>query len=111
MGPGNSTTYIGSVSMPATVPDGIFKQLKKLDTCSVANAIERLDVRPRNEGFVTGVAECRFPEFKPMLGYAVTGRLRGSSPPVSGRCYYDRIDFWSYVATLPGPRVLVLADV
>ena len=46
-----------------------------------------------------------------MLGYAVTGRIRSSSPPMSGRCYYDRMDFWQYVATIPEPRVLVLQDV
>ena len=30
---------------------------------------------------------------------------------MSGRCYYDRMDFWNYVATVPEPRVLVLQDV
>ncbi len=30
---------------------------------------------------------------------------------MSGRCYYDRMDFWNYVATMPEPRVLVLQDV
>jgi regulator of RNase E activity RraA len=30
---------------------------------------------------------------------------------MTGRCYYDRIDFWEYVATIPEPRVLVLQDV
>ena len=30
---------------------------------------------------------------------------------MSGRCYYDRMDFWKYLATLPEPRVLVLEDV
>jgi regulator of RNase E activity RraA len=27
------------------------------------------------------------------------------------RCYYDRIDWWTYVASLPEPRVIVLQDV
>jgi 4-hydroxy-4-methyl-2-oxoglutarate aldolase len=30
---------------------------------------------------------------------------------MSGRCYYDRMDFWKYVATIPKPRVIVLQDV
>ena len=97
--------------MPETVSDAVFKQLKALDTCTVSNAIERLNVRLRNEGFVVGASECRFPSLPPMLGYAVTGRIRSSSPPMTGRCYYDRIDFWRYVATLPAPRVMVLEDV
>jgi 4-hydroxy-4-methyl-2-oxoglutarate aldolase len=46
-----------------------------------------------------------------MLGYAVTGRIRTSSPPISGRCYYDRVDFWEYVTRIPAPRVIVMEDV
>jgi regulator of RNase E activity RraA len=26
------------------------------------------------------------------------------------RCYYDRMDWWSYVASLPKPRILVVQD-
>jgi 4-hydroxy-4-methyl-2-oxoglutarate aldolase len=85
--------------------------IRALDTCTVSNAIERLNGRLRNEGFVSGALRCRFPSFKPMLGYAVTGRVRSSLPPMTGRCYYDRMDFWSYLASLPAPRVMVLQDV
>jgi 4-hydroxy-4-methyl-2-oxoglutarate aldolase len=87
------------------------EKIRGLDTCSVANAIERLNVRLRNEGFSAGALRCHFPEFPPMLGYAVTGRIRSSSPPMTGRGYYDRMDFWSYVATVQEPRVIVLQDV
>jgi 4-hydroxy-4-methyl-2-oxoglutarate aldolase len=86
-------------------------KIRALDTCTVANAIERLKVRLRNEGFISGAARCRFPNLAPMVGYAVTGRIRSSSPPMSGRCYYDRMDFWNYLTTIPSPRVLVLQDV
>jgi len=92
------------------VSRGDFDALRDLDTCTVSNAIERLNVRLRNEGFIAGAVRCRFPTFKPMLGYAVTGRIRSSFPPMAGRCYYDRMDFWSYLATLPEPRVMVLQD-
>ena len=94
-----------------TVPDTVFEKLKALDTCTASNAIERLNVRLRNEGFVAGALRCRFRNFAPMLGYAVTGRIRSASAPLSGRCYYDRMDFWKYLATLPEPRVIVLEDV
>lgn len=97
--------------MPSGLSSSLFEQLKSLDTCTASNAIERLDARLRNEGFVSGAVRCRYPNFKPMLGFAVTGRIRSSSAPMSGRCYYDRIDFWKYVTTLPQPRVMVLEDV
>src|SRR5579863_806813 len=86
------------------------EKLAGLDTCTVSNAIERLNVRLRNEGFVSGAARCRFPSLPPMIGYAATGRIRTESPPMTHRCYYDRMDWWTYVASLPEPRVMVLQD-
>jgi 4-hydroxy-4-methyl-2-oxoglutarate aldolase len=88
-----------------------FERLAALDTCSASNAIERLQVRLRNEGFISGAVRSRFPGFPPMLAYAVTGRIRTSAPPMAARCYYDRIDFWKYLATIPAPRVMVIQDV
>jgi 4-hydroxy-4-methyl-2-oxoglutarate aldolase len=91
--------------------DAVFEKLKTLDTCTVSNAVERLNVRLRNEGFISGAVRCRFPSFQTMLGYAVTGRIRSANAPMSGRCYYDRMDFWRYLATLPEPRIMILEDV
>jgi regulator of RNase E activity RraA len=87
------------------------EKLADLDTCTVSNAIERLNVRLRNEGFVSGTAHCQFPNLGPMVGYAATGRIRTASPPMTHRCYYDRMDWWSYVASIPEPRVIVLQDI
>jgi 4-hydroxy-4-methyl-2-oxoglutarate aldolase len=87
------------------------EKLSMIDTCTVSNAIERLNVRLRNEGFVPGGVRCQFPNLGPMVGYAATGRIRTASAPMTHRCYYDRIDWWSYVASLPEPRVIVLQDV
>ncbi|HTR38734.1 MAG TPA: RraA family protein [Bryobacteraceae bacterium] len=86
-------------------------KLRAFDTCTVSNAIERLDVRLRNEGFVAHEVRCQFPDLSPMVGYAATARIRTSSPPMTQRCYYDRPDWWNYVASVPEPRVMVLQDV
>jgi 4-hydroxy-4-methyl-2-oxoglutarate aldolase len=86
------------------------EKLKAFDSCTISNAIERLNVRLRNEGFLSGPARCRFPNLPPIAGYAATARIRTSSPPMSHRCYYDRMDWWHYVASLPEPRILVLQD-
>lgn len=86
------------------------ERLRAFDTCTVSNAIERLNVRLRNEGFVSGAVRCRFPDLPPMVGYAATGRIRTGSPPMAQRCYYDRVDWWNYVASLPKPRVIVVQD-
>jgi 4-hydroxy-4-methyl-2-oxoglutarate aldolase len=87
------------------------EDLSALDTCTVSNSIERLNVRLRNEGFVSRTVHCQFPELGPMVGYAATGRIRTASPPMTQRCYYDRMDWWEYVASVTEPRVLVLQDV
>ncbi len=86
------------------------EKLKSFDSCTISNAIECLNVRLRNEGFLSGTARCRFPRLPPMVGYAATARIRSSAPPMSQRCYYDRMDWWNYVDSLPEPRVLVLQD-
>jgi 4-hydroxy-4-methyl-2-oxoglutarate aldolase len=87
------------------------KQIQRLDTCTVSNAIERLKARPRNEGSVSGsVVRCQFPNFAPMLGYAVTGRMRSTTAPVSARAYHMNMGWWRYVASIPEPRVMVIED-
>lgn len=96
---------------PCRLPASTIQQLAAVDTCSVANAIEQFDVRTRNEGFVSQVAHCMFPEMPPCAGHAVTATFRSSMTPVAGRCYFDRPDWWSYVASAPEPRFLVLQDV
>ncbi len=88
-----------------------FERLHKLDTCTVSNAIERLEARPRNEGSVRGSAlHCFFPKLPPTLGYAVTGKMRSTTAPVSGRAYHENMHWWRYVASLPEPRVMVVQD-
>lgn len=94
-----------------TVPSSVdIDKLKGFDSCTISNAIEQLNVRLRNEGFLSGTARCRFPKLPPMVGYAATARIRTAAPPMDHRCYYDRMDWWNYVASLPEPRVLVLQD-
>jgi 4-hydroxy-4-methyl-2-oxoglutarate aldolase len=88
-----------------------FERVRVLDTCTVSNAIERLNVRLRNEGFVSDAVNCQFPRLGPMLGYAVTGLIRTSTPPVAGNSYHDRIGFLQYVSSMPEPRVMVFQDV
>jgi 4-hydroxy-4-methyl-2-oxoglutarate aldolase len=84
--------------------------LSRFDSCTLSNAIERFNVRPRNEGFMAGDAICRFPHNPPIVGHAVTGRIQTYMPPISGKCYYDHIEWWRYLVTIPPPRVVVLQD-
>ena len=85
--------------------------LRQTDTCTVSNAIESFDVRMRNEGYIHTGPRCLFPELPPVAGYALTGRIRTTVPPViRNRCYYNSPEWWEYVAGAAGPKVMVLLD-
>ncbi len=91
-------------------PDTL-QALAKVDTCSVTNAIECFGVRLRNEGFTDSTIRCRLPSLPPMVGYAMTLRVRSSSPSWKNRDYLDRADWWTQLEAQPLPHVLVIEDV
>jgi 4-hydroxy-4-methyl-2-oxoglutarate aldolase len=96
--------------MGATLTPEVLHALKALDTCSVANAIELLSERMRNEGF-TSPAIHRFTTGKSsVVGHAVTVRIHCSRPPAIGRKYEERTDWWNYVVSVPAPRIVVIED-
>ena len=84
--------------------------LRRLDACTLANAIETFQRRLRNEGFVDHTVRCLFPNLQPMIGYAATIKIRGSSPAFAGPAYEDGTEWWDYVQSLPEPRVVVVQD-
>jgi 4-hydroxy-4-methyl-2-oxoglutarate aldolase len=86
------------------------EQLRQLDSCSVANAIETFGVRLRNMGFADATVRCMFEEFPPMVGYAATVRIRTSDPPMEGESYYYRLDWLDHVLSVPAPRIVVVED-
>lgn len=94
--------------------DGVSPQdldaLRRIDSCTLSNAIETLNLRARNEGFIQRSLSCIFPKLPPVVGHAVTGRMRASEPPITGHCYYDHIEWWQYVESVPPPRIIVLLD-
>ncbi|MGA2185533.1 MAG: RraA family protein [Bryobacteraceae bacterium] len=86
------------------------ESLRRFTTCQIADAIETFAVRLRNEGFMDASVRCMFAQLPPMVGYAVTARIRTSEPPMTGRSYPGRTDWWNYLQTIPAPRVVVLED-
>jgi regulator of RNase E activity RraA len=83
---------------------------RRLDTCSVSNAVETFDCRLRNEGFTDAAVRCIFENRPPVIGHAVTARIHGSLPPAVGHSYFDRTDWWTYILTVPPPRIVVVED-
>jgi 4-hydroxy-4-methyl-2-oxoglutarate aldolase len=83
---------------------------RRLDTCKVSNAIETFDVRLRNEGFADSTIRALFDEVPPVIGYAVTARIRSSVTPPVGHNYHDRTDWWNYIVAAPHPRIVIVED-
>jgi regulator of RNase E activity RraA len=90
---------------------GLVDAFRRLDTCKVANAIETFGVRLRNEGFADSTLRAVFDDLPPIVGHAVTARIRSSVPPPVGHNYHDRTDWWNYILTVPVPRVVIVDDV
>jgi 4-hydroxy-4-methyl-2-oxoglutarate aldolase len=89
----------------------VIRALAKLDTCTVANVIDDMDVRLRNQGFCDGSIHCMLPELPPVCGHAVTCTIRSAATPMEGRSYHDRTDWWAFIESQPRPRVIVLEDI
>lgn len=85
--------------------------LQRLDACRISNAIETFDCRLRNEGFANGSIRAIVQDLPPVVGHAVTATIRCSAPPAVGQRYHDRTDWWSFILTVPPPRIVVVEDV
>jgi regulator of RNase E activity RraA len=89
----------------------VVRTLAELDSCTVANVIDEMDVRLRNQGFCDGTIRCMLPELPSVCGYAVTCTIRSAATPMEGRAYYDRPDWWQFIQKQPEPRIVVLEDI
>lgn len=94
-----------NVNMPLTADQ--LNLLGITNTPTIANAVERLGIRDRNEGFTRGNIRAVFPELGVMVGYAVTVTMRSTRAPVKKLALKE---YWDHIATIPAPRVVVVQD-
>ena len=80
--------------------------LRKLDTPTIANVLEPLDIRPRTEGFTRPEIRCIFPDLGTMAGYAVTLTISAARPAAG----LPREEYLKAVLATPAPRVVVIHD-
>ena len=83
--------------------------LKTVDSPTVANAIELLEVRGRHEGFLPLDVKCIFPEFGRTVGYAVTAQVETMTRQEPGDAA-QFVDLFKLVEAAPKPAVVVLQE-
>lgn len=84
-------------------------ELRKFDSPTICNAIERFAVRPFTAGFMGPAIRHLQGGERPVVGYAVTGRISATEPPSAED--RDRIFTWfEAVAATPRPSIAVLED-
>ncbi|WP_321472070.1 RraA family protein [uncultured Paludibaculum sp.] len=84
--------------------------LKTVDTPTLSNAIEVLDVRPRAQGFTPLQVRCLFPEFGRMVGYAVTAQVETVTQTGPGGPE-GHIELYRQLEQMPKPAVIVLQEI
>jgi 4-hydroxy-4-methyl-2-oxoglutarate aldolase len=84
--------------------------LKTVDTATLANAVELLNLRPRSEGYASLDLKCLFPEFGPMCGYAVTAHAETVTlgAPKTEEAF---VELFEAVERSPKPAVVVMQEI
>lgn len=90
--------------------DNIISFLKTIDTPTVCNAIELLDVRPGTENFTSNKVKCLYPELGPMAGYAVTVQIETVTRMVP-RDPAVTLKLYEAVEASPKPVVVVIQEI
>ena len=85
-----------------------FDALRRIDSPTIANAIETFQVRPRVAGYVGYDIRCIFPDLPPMLGYAITCTVDSTT---EGREGIGFNTLYELLARAPKPAVVVMQDV
>ena len=86
------------------------EELKKIDSPTISNAIETLQVRDRFEGYLGPEIRCIFPELKPTLGYAVTVTIE-NVPAGESANGAKQFEFFDALEAAPRPSVCVFKDI
>ena len=94
--------------MPQLNPKEL-ENLRQISSCSIANAIQNLNVIPRNEGYMSPDIKSIFPDMAPMIGYAVTAVITADMPP-SKDMNVSRLRLIEEIIQTPEPRIVVIKD-
>ncbi len=94
--------------MPVVLSPDQIDALRRIDSPTIANAIETFEVRPRVAGYVGYDIRCIFPDLPPTVGYAVTCTVDSTTEGREG-IGFNRL--YEMLADAPKPAVVVMQDV
>jgi len=89
--------------------DEQLEALRRIDSPTISNAIERFRVRRRVDGFAGWHLRCAFPELGSTIGYAVTCTADSTTEVRSDERGLLRL--WAAVEQAPKPSVIVIKDI
>lgn len=82
--------------------------LRDVDSPTIANALERLALRDRSDGYIGGSVQCAFPELGTMVGTALTVTVDNAvGRPARQDGYWQ---LWSALDKAAGPTIIVMKD-
>ncbi len=90
--------------------DSLISYLQTIDTPTLSNAIELLDIRPRSENFAPHWLRCLYPELGTMVGYAVTVQME-TMTRMEPRDEQKTIAFYEAIEASPKPAVVVMQEI
>jgi 4-hydroxy-4-methyl-2-oxoglutarate aldolase len=92
----------------ATQPD--VEALRKIDTPTLSNAIEGLQLRPKDEGFTPWQIRCLFPGLGRLCGFAVTAQVETMTQS-NEKHEAEFIELFGSVENTSKPAVVVFQEV
>jgi regulator of RNase E activity RraA len=94
--------------MAVTLTHEQLDALKRIDSPTIANAIETFKIRPRVDGYVGMDIKCIFGNLPPMVGYAITCTVDSTT---EGRVGIGFNELYKILEQAPKPAVIVMKDV
>src|SRR5579872_3081544 len=99
--------------MRAAAPDlrdDILPRLRAYRTPTLYDAIERFNLRPKNEGYTDETVRCISPSLGAFVGYAWTGKIVGDKPARADEIVVTWQAVWEDVVAASRPSIAVVED-
>ncbi|MET4483631.1 RraA family protein [Bradyrhizobium sp. F1.13.3] len=99
--------------LTAPLPASLLQTLAHYDTPTICNAMEIVAPERRLIGYTRKQMLCPFPDLPPIVGYARTATIRSVMQSRLPPAYRSKalIEYYEYVGTGFGPRIMVIQDI